>query len=211
MATALLRRRLAAASVQRDAATALGDRIAPAKLRALRRFDAGDESSVELARLAARGARELVASRPETLGAEWMLAHALAWRRLAGLTARDRPTRGLRLDALPPPTLIQQPGRTGLHEPAREIADKIAPLRWHVADDEPARINILIPTIDLRHFFGGYIAKFNLAAKLVAAGERVRIVTVDPVGPLPSRLARDDRVLQRAARPVRPDRGRLRP
>ena len=59
-------------------------------------------------------------------------------------------------------------------------------LRWHVADDEPSRINILIPTIDLRHFFGGYIAKFNLAAKLAAAGERVRIVTVDPVGPLPS-------------------------
>jgi glycosyltransferase involved in cell wall biosynthesis len=164
----------------------LDDRIAPAKRRALRRFDAGDDSSVELARLAARGARELAASRPETLGAEWMLAHALAWRRLVGLTARDRPTRGLRLDALPPPTLIQQPGRTGLHESAREIADKIAPLRWHVADDEPPRINILIPTIDLRHFFGGYIAKFNLAAKLVAAGERVRIVTVDPVGPLPS-------------------------
>jgi glycosyltransferase involved in cell wall biosynthesis len=163
-----------------------GDRIGPAKLRVLRRFDAGDESPAELARLAARGARELARSRPETLGAEWMLAHALAWRRLAGLTARDRPKRGLRLDTLPPPTLIQPPGRTGLQESARLIADKIAPLRWHVADDEPARINLLIPTIDLRHFFGGYIAKFNLAAKLVAAGERVRIVTVDPVGPLPT-------------------------
>jgi glycosyltransferase involved in cell wall biosynthesis len=161
-----------------------GGRIPEHKLRDLRRFDAGDESLAELVRLTARGARELTASRPETLGAEWMLAHALAWRRLVGLTARDRPTRGLRLDALPPPTLIQQPGRTGLHESAREIADKIAPLRWHVADAEPARINILIPTIDLRHFFGGYIAKFNLAAKLVAAGQRVRIVTVDPVGPL---------------------------
>jgi len=163
-----------------------GERIAPAKLRGLRRFDAGDESPTELARLAARGARELTLSPPETLGAEWMLAHALVWRRLVGLTARERPTRGPRLDALPPPTLIQQPGRTGLHEDAREIADKIAPLRWHVADDEPPRTNILIPTIDLRHFFGGYIAKFNLAAKLVAAGERVRIVTVDPVGPLPA-------------------------
>ncbi len=163
-----------------------GERIAPAKRRVLHRFDAGDASTGELARLTARGARELVASRPETLGAEWMLAHALGWRRLVGLTARARPSRRLRLDALPPPTLIQQPGRTGLHEAAREIADKIAPLRWHVADDEPTRINILIPTIDLRHFFGGYIAKFNLAAKLAAAGERVRIVTVDPVGPLPA-------------------------
>ena len=162
------------------------DRIPERKLRVLQRFDAGDESAAELVRLTARGARELVASRPETLGAEWMLAHALVWRRLVSVTARDRPRRGARLDALPPPTLIQQPGRTGLHESAREIADKIAPLRWHVADDEPARVNILIPTIDLPHFFGGYIAKFNLAAKLVAAGERVRIVTVDPVGPLPS-------------------------
>ena len=163
-----------------------GERIPPAKRRVLERFDAGDESGVELARLAARGARELVVSRPETLGAEWMLAHALGWRRLVGLTARRRPTRGLRLDTLPPPTLIQQPGRTGLDESARVIADKIAPLRWHVGDDEPERINILIPTIDLRHFFGGYIAKFNLAVKLVAAGERVRLVTVDPVGPLPA-------------------------
>jgi glycosyltransferase involved in cell wall biosynthesis len=162
-----------------------GPRISAARRRELRRFDDGDGSVAEVARLTARGARELVASRPETLGAEWMLAHALAWRRLLGLTARERPSRRGRLDALPPPTLVQQPGRVGLHASAREIADKIAPLRWHVADDEPSRVNILIPTIDLAHFFGGYIAKFNLAAKLVAAGERVRIVTVDPVGPLP--------------------------
>jgi glycosyltransferase involved in cell wall biosynthesis len=162
-----------------------GPRMAPDKARALRRFERGDESLAELTRLATRGARELGASTPETLGAEWMLAHALAWRRLLALSARQRPDGRFRLDALPPPTLIQEPGRTGLHETAREIADKIAPLRWHVADDEPARVNILIPTIDLAHFFGGYIAKFNLAAKLVAAGERVRIVTVDPVGPLP--------------------------
>ena len=33
-------------------------------------------------------------------------------------------------------------------------------------DDAPPRVNILIPTIDLDHFFGGYIAKFNLARRL---------------------------------------------
>jgi glycosyltransferase involved in cell wall biosynthesis len=160
-------------------------RMSPGKARALRRFERGDESLAELAQLAARGARELRASTPETLGAEWMLAHALAWRRLLALSARGRPDGRFRLDALPPTTLIQEPGRIGLHESARQIVDKIAPLSWHVADDEPARINILIPTIDLDHFFGGYIAKFNLAAKLAAAGERVRIVTVDPVGTVP--------------------------
>ena len=34
----------------------------------------------------------------------------------------------------------------------------------------PERVNLLIPTIDLKHLFGGYIAKFNLARKLAEAG-----------------------------------------
>jgi hypothetical protein len=45
---------------------------------------------------------------------------------------------------------------------------------------------MLIPTIDLEHFFGGYIGKFNLAVRLADQGHRVRIVTVDPVGALPA-------------------------
>jgi hypothetical protein len=67
----------------------------------------------------------------------------------------------------------------------REIAEKIAPLEVAVADEAPPRINLLIPTIDLEHLFGGYIAKLNLARRLAERGHRVRIVTVDPVGPLP--------------------------
>jgi glycosyltransferase involved in cell wall biosynthesis len=159
-------------------------RMPAAKRRALRRFIAADRSPVALARFGLRGARELVGT-PETLGAEWMLFHALAWRRLLGWTARDRPQRRLRLDALPPPSLIQEPGRQGLPEAVAAIAAKTAPLRWAVARDAPRRINLLIPTIDLQHFFGGYIGKFNLARRLAERGWRVRIVTVDPVGPLP--------------------------
>ncbi|HET8674015.1 MAG TPA: glycosyltransferase, partial [Thermoleophilaceae bacterium] len=49
-----------------------GERMAPAKRRALERFLNADTSLASVARLAARGARELV-GRPETLGAEWML------------------------------------------------------------------------------------------------------------------------------------------
>jgi hypothetical protein len=86
---------------------------------------------------------------------------------------------------MPPSSLVQEPGREGTHEAANAVADKIAPLPWRLAEDAPQRINLLIPTIDVRHFFGGYIAKFNLARRLVQMGERVRIVTVDPVGPLP--------------------------
>ena len=161
-----------------------GERMDPAKRRELESFVAAERNPAAIARLVVRGARELV-GRPETLGAEWMLAHALIWRRLVGASARDRPQSRFRLDALPPPTLIMEPGRRQRPPPAQAIADKIEPLRFRVSERAPARVNLLIPTIDLRHFFGGYIGKFNLAARLQQAGERVRIVTVDPVGPLP--------------------------
>jgi glycosyltransferase involved in cell wall biosynthesis len=161
------------------------DRMSRSKRRELERFLHTDRSLRSVARLAARGARELV-GKPETLGAEWMLFHAFAWRRLLSLTARDRPSGRARLDALPPRTLVMEPGKKALHESAGAIADKIAPLRWTVSDEGSARINLLIPTIDLQHFFGGYIAKLNLAQRLLDRGLRVRIVTVDPVGPLPA-------------------------
>jgi glycosyltransferase involved in cell wall biosynthesis len=164
-----------------------GEAIPRSKRRVLDAFLRADRSVLPLAGLAARGAREVLGrGRPETLGAEWMLAHAFAWRRLLGATVRDRPVRGLRLDAVPPPTLDPRPGAHTPDEPElRVIAEKVAPLRLAVRDDAPRRINLLIPTIDLEHFFGGYIAKLNLARRLAARGLRVRIVTVDPVGPLP--------------------------
>ena len=169
-----------------------GDRMSGGDRRALERFIRADTSPLPLATLGMRGARELVARRPETLGAEWMLLHAFAWRRLLGLTARDRPQRALRLDAVPPPALDPLPGARTPDEPGpRAIAEKIAPLRLAVRDDAPRRINLLIPTIDLRHLFGGYIAKYNLAKRLAARGLRVRIVTVDPTPPLPQSWPRE--------------------
>ena len=39
---------------------------------------------------------------------------------------------------------------------------------------------MLVPTVDLKHFFGAYIGKFNLARRLAEHGLRVRIVAVDP-------------------------------
>ena len=56
---------------------------------------------------------------------------------------------------------------------------KIAPLNVDVSETEPLRVNILIPEIDFRSFYGGYIAKFNLARKLIQRGNKVRIITVD--------------------------------
>jgi glycosyltransferase involved in cell wall biosynthesis len=166
----------------------VGDRMAPAKRRALDRFARADRSLVGIADLALRGAREMVGRRkPETLGAEWMLAHAFAWRRMLSLSAGkgERPHRRLRLDAVPPTTLDPKPARRAPSgATTRAIAEKIAPLQLAVRDDAPHRVNLLIPTIDLKHFFGGYIGKLNLASRLAQRGVPVRIVTVDPVGPL---------------------------
>jgi hypothetical protein len=61
----------------------------------------------------------------------------------------------------------------------RVVAEKIAPLNLRISNDEPQRFNIFIPEIDFGSFFGGYIAKFNFARKLVENGNRVRIITVD--------------------------------
>jgi hypothetical protein len=170
-----------------------GERMSGPKQRALERFVRADRSAVPPARLALRGARELAGiGRPETLGAEWMLFQAFTWRRLLGVTARNPPQARLRLDAVPPPALDPRPGARVPGDPAvRSVAEKVAPLRLALSDEAPRRVNLLIPTIDLQHFFGGYIAKLNLARRLAEHGVRVRIVTVDPVGSLPRSWARD--------------------
>jgi glycosyltransferase involved in cell wall biosynthesis len=164
----------------------LGERIPAAKRRVLERWLGAEQSPWLLMGLATRGVRELV-GRPETLGAEWMLFGALAWRRLLTLSAREHPQSRLRLDAQPPPSLAPGPRRFGAIEGSapQAIADKIAPLRFELRDGAPRRINLLIPTIDLDHMFAGYISKLNLARRLAERGGRVRVVTVDPTSHLP--------------------------
>ncbi len=93
--------------------------MTPDKRRALSRFLDADRSPVALRGCGLRGARELLRATPETLGAEWMLFWGLSWRRMLAATARDRPQRRLRLDALPPPSLVARPaGRVPTSRPA---------------------------------------------------------------------------------------------
>ena len=187
VAPALLRRcRAACCSASPILRLRCGERITPASRRALERFAGADDSLARAGALGYRGALEL-AGRRETLGAEWMLFSRV---QLAAAAGCDRPRpaqRRLRLDAVPPPDLAPRPGRQDTTGPGGPCggADKIAPLDAGAVAAAPARINLLVPTIDLEHFFGGYIAKFNLARRLAEAGLRVRVVTVDPVGPLP--------------------------
>lgn len=67
------------------------------------------------------------------------------------------------------------------------IETKTEPLNLRVDDGAPRRINLLIPEINFNSFYGGYMAKFNLAGKLVEAGYRVRLVVVDPCVYTPDR------------------------
>jgi glycosyltransferase involved in cell wall biosynthesis len=168
-----------------------GDRMSARKRRALDRFLRADRSPRALAHFLPRTVREQIGP-PETLGAELGLLLAFAWRHMLRASTRGlgSPRRRLRLDARPPPSLLPTPGQRLPATPAvGEIAAKIAPLELAVRDDAPRRTNVLIPSIDLDHLFGGYIGKLNLAARLANRGERVRIVTVDPVGALPSSWA----------------------
>ena len=164
-----------------------GPQMEPRQRAQLREFLRLERSWWPLAKLGVRAARELT-GRPETLGAEWALLQSLIWRKLLSVSATERPKRRLRLDAVPPPDLAPRPSRREAPdaEAARVLWEKVAPLELAAADDAPARVNVLIPTFDLKHFFGGYIAKLNLARALARRGVRVRLLTVDPVGPLPA-------------------------
>jgi hypothetical protein len=164
-----------------------GAQMAPAKRRALERFLRLDRAPRSLAGLLLRAGREL-AGRPTTLGAELGLFFGFGWRHLAAAASRapGAPGEGLKLDAQPPPRLQVKPaGREIELKVVRDIESKIEPLAISVDRDAPRRVNLLIPTIDLAHFFGGYVGKFNLARRLAERGARVRIITVDHTPPLP--------------------------
>lgn len=72
---------------------------------------------------------------------------------------------------------------------ARQLSDKVAPLQLVVDPESPVRVNIVIPELGLAHFFGGYIAKINLGAKLIECGHQVRFLLVDQEHCIPDDLA----------------------
>ncbi len=168
-----------------------GGQMTAAKRRSLERFLDAERSHWALANLWRRGLRELLGT-PETLGGEWMLAYAFTWRRLLAATTTDRPRRGLRFDALPPPELWINPGQvpaSGRTE--RSIIERIAPLVLARIEDAPPRINILIHTVDLTDVSDRLVGNLNLARRLAERGLRVRVVAIDRVQPLPGRWKRE--------------------
>ena len=160
----------------------------------------------------ARAAREFV-GRPETLGAELGLLFGFTWRHAVGASVRagEPPRRGAARHAAAraPRAQAGQP-RPGAGDSLRVIHEKLSPLDFAPRDDAPERVNLLIPTIDLEHFFGGYIGKFNLPRQLAERGMRVRDRHGRPRRAAAAVLAADGRVIQRARRPVRQRRGGVR-
>lgn len=114
-----------------------------------------------------------------TIGAERRLLEGIAWRWMMRRRTPWTPTarRPLRHGVRSSEMLLQP--RETAHAGAASIVEKLAPLRLTVRRGAPQRVNLILPTIETQHFFGGYIGKLNLARKLVDRGYRVRLVAVD--------------------------------
>ena len=170
VAHALLRRRLPAAAAGDGAVHArAGAAWRRPSARALEPVRARPTARSPRSPAWRRGARASSSGAPETLGAEWMLLHAFGWRRLLGASARDRPAAPPAARRGPAAGARSTPGRARARRP-RGAGDreKIAPLRLAVRDDAPDAAEPADPDDRPGHFFGGYIAKLNLARRLAA-------------------------------------------
>ena len=148
--------------------------LTPEKARQLRRLAGLDEAWSTTAWLALRELKGM-GRVTETLKGEATLLRGLLWGLYARVRSRVAPGSSTARVA----SGARENGDATGVERVRQIERKIAPLRLRISHAAPPRINLLIPTIDFTYFFGGYIAKFNLARRLADEGRRVRIVAVD--------------------------------
>jgi len=162
------------------------DRMSRRSRRILRRFIRSERSPLGLLWLLARGARRWF-GRNETLGLESLVARGIVWRYIVKTMAlvRKRPIPGVPYGASLPESTGGGKADAIDHVETRTMARSIEPLPLSVSTEAPERVNVLIPTIELKHLFGGYIAKFNLARKLAESGLRTRLLTIDATPPLP--------------------------
>lgn len=167
----------------------VGDRMRPQRRRSLKLFANAESSPLAAFWLLARRLRAKFGHR-ETLDAERIVLLGLFWRRAVVVLGRlrSRPIPSVTYDASLPAT-AERTESSGLaeidHKLTHALAALIEPIELVGDESEPLRVNLMIPTVELRHLFGGYIAKFNLARALAAKGHRVRILTVDPTPMLP--------------------------
>jgi glycosyltransferase involved in cell wall biosynthesis len=164
-----------------------GDRMDERDRRALGRLIRAERSPSSLFWLAGRPT-----ARAETAGAEQILLQGIAWRHVQRVRAlgRRRPAPDVPLEhshdaSLPALRGPRSPAAVPNHPFVKKLAGYIEPLELAISERAPERVNLLVPTIELKHLFGGYITKFNFARKLAEQGLRTRIVAVDPTRHLP--------------------------
>ncbi|MGO9453462.1 MAG: glycosyltransferase [Candidatus Binataceae bacterium] len=128
--------------------------------------------------------------RRSTFGIEWYCLRAVVGYRLLNLhyrRARRRLMRAkLRSQIIASVAQVPAASSSSGTEPAAEafvrtsfLRTKTAPLKLDITPGSDRRVNILVPQIDFRYLFGGYLAVFSLALKLSDSGYRTRIVLVD--------------------------------
>ena len=152
-----------------------GDRMSAAQAAGARALRAAPTRSARRAAglAAARRARARRAGGRRRSAPSGCSPTRFVWRRAAGRRARatrrsaacgSTPCRRRRS--------TRKPGARGAGRPgaARGRREDRAAARSRSPTTRPPRVNILIPTIDLQHFFGGYIAKLNLARRLAERG-----------------------------------------
>jgi glycosyltransferase involved in cell wall biosynthesis len=156
-----------------------GDGLTPAKRLGAERVAGMGGTYRGLLGLAWRGRRR-GGRRGVTIGAEAVLVKALLWGRWvpAASRAAERLRWALKPSACAAPRARADYSAAGLGR-VRQLFTKVAPLKLRPDPAEPRRVNLLLPTIDFRYLFGGYITKLHLAQLLAHAGERVRLVIVD--------------------------------
>jgi hypothetical protein len=151
-----------------------GSEMTRKKKRSVRRVIAG-ATWPGMLWLSMRSLRPRTPSNP-THGQERNLLRAVLWPRMARLATRAKLGRRLVDAALPPglKTAIELSAQTppGI----AELRVKIDPLELEVDSQEPERVNVLLPGIDLEGLFAGYIGIFNLARRLSTSGRRARLV-----------------------------------
>jgi glycosyltransferase involved in cell wall biosynthesis len=159
-----------------------GEELSGGKRRAVKRMVKADRSIPLAGRLALRSIAAQRRRSP-TMGQERLIARGIVWRRFVRLQGlfrrRRRESHGQALPTPPPPSATKAPPADA-PKLVHQITRKIAPLQLRVTSTCEPRVNMLVPTIDLDHFFGAYIGKFNLARRLAEHGLRVRIIAVDP-------------------------------
>jgi hypothetical protein len=62
------------------------------------------------------------------------------------------------------------------------MGDQLRPLELTLTEQAPRRVNVIHLALDSKHFFGGFIAIFNLVRRLGERGHRVRLIALEESG-----------------------------